>query len=253
MKERGEKITVLTAYDSFLAGILDEAGIDIILVGDSLGNVVQGRDTTIPVTLRDMIYHGEIVARTVHHAFVTIDMPFMSFRSGLDDAVRNAGIILQKTGCHAVKPEGGVTAAPVIRRIVQAGIPVMGHIGLTPQSINIFGGYGVRGRENRQGIIDDALSVEDAGAFAVVLEKIPASPAEEITGRLSIPTIGIGAGKGCDGQVLVTNDMLGMFDKFKPSFVRRYAALADAARNGIKKYVDDVKKGEFPGIEESYE
>ena len=253
MKTRGEKITVLTAYDAFLAGILDEAGIDLVLVGDSLGNVVQGRETTIPVTLRDMIYHGEIVARAVQYAFVAVDMPFMTFRAGEDDAVRNAGLIVQKTGCQAVKPEGGVYTAPIIRRIVRAGIPVLGHIGLTPQSVNLFGGYDVRGRDNHQAIIDDALAVEDAGAFAVVLEKIPASLAAEITGRLSIPTIGIGAGSVCDGQVLVTNDMLGMFDKFKPSFVRRYAALADAARDGVKRYIEDVRAGEFPSEKESYE
>lgn len=253
MKTRGEKITVLTAYDAFIAGILDEADIDMVLVGDSLGNVIQGRETTIPVTLRDMIYHGEIVARNAQHSFVAVDMPFLSFRAGEDEALRNAGLIMQQTGCQAVKPEGGVYTAPIIRRIVRMGIPVLGHIGLTPQSVNIFGGFGVRGRENRQAIIDDALAVEDAGAFAVVVEKIPASLATEITEKLTIPTIGIGAGIGCDGQVLVINDMLGMFDKFKPSFVRRYAALADAARDGVKRYMEDVRAGEFPGEKESYE
>jgi len=253
MKRDSERITALTAYDALFASLLDEAGIDLILVGDSLANVFQGRGTTIPVTLEEMIYHGEIVARSVKRAFVVVDMPFMSFQVSSKEALRNAGNIMKRTGCKAVKLEGGISVKPTIRRIVEAGIPVLGHIGLTPQSVNVFGGYGVRGRDNRQIVIDDALAAEDGGAFAVVLEKIPRSLAREITDKLTIPTIGIGAGTDCDGQILVTPDMLGLFRKFKPSFVRRYAELADNALIGLKHYVDDVRDGTFPSEKESYE
>ena len=253
MKREGIRITALTAYDALFASLLDEAGIDLILVGDSLANVFQGRETTIPVTLEEMTYHGEIVARAVSRAFVVVDMPFMSFQISIEEAVRNAGNVMKKTGCKAIKLEGGVSVNHIIRRIVDIGIPVFGHIGLTPQSVHAFGGYGVRGRDNRQAVIDDALAVEDAGAFAVVLEKMPGSLAREITEKLTIPTIGIGAGPDCDGQILVTPDMLGLFRKFKPAFVRRYAELADSALSGFKKYIDDVRAGAFPSEKESYE
>ncbi len=252
MKRESRPIAVLTAYEALFAELLDEAGVDIILVGDSLGNVFQGRSTTIPVTLDEMIYHGEIVARAVKRAFVIVDMPFMSFQVGPDDAVRNAGAVMKKTNCKAVKLEGGVSTMPTIARIVGAGIPVMGHVGLTPQSVHAFGGYGVRGRQDRQAVIDDAKAVEDAGAFAVVLEKMPADLAGEITESIAIPTIGIGAGPRCDGQVLVTQDMLGLFRDFKPAFARRYAELADMCIEVFGRYVEDVRSGDFPSRDESY-
>ncbi len=253
MKEKGVRITALTAYDAIFAVLLDEAGIDIILVGDSLGNVFQGRESTLHVTVEDMIYHAEIVARSVARSLVVVDMPFMSYQASTEDAVRNSGNVMKMTGCNAVKIEGGAAIKNTIKSLVDIGVPVLAHIGLTPQSVNVLGGYGVQGRDNRQIIIDDALSVEEAGAFAVVLEKIPGSLAKEITGKLSIPTIGIGAGPHCDGQILVTDDALGLFRKFKPKFVRRYAELADSALDGLSKYIDDVRKGTFPSDNESYE
>ena len=253
MKNEGVRITALTAYDALFASFLDEAGIDLILVGDSLANVFQGNETTIPVTLDEMIYHGEIVARIVSHAFVVIDMPFMSYQVSPEEAVRNAGDVMKKTGCKAVKLEGGVSVNRTIKRIIETGIPVLGHVGLTPQSVHALGGYGIRGKDDRQKVIDDALAVEESGAFAVVLEKMPRSLAREITEKLTIPTIGIGAGPDCDGQILVTPDMLGLFRKYSPSFVRKYAELADNAMKGVKKYIDDVKVGVFPSEEESYD
>ena len=253
MKKEGVRITALTAYDAIFASLLDEAGIDLILVGDSLANVFQGRETTLSVTLEEMVYHGEIVARSVSRAFVVLDMPFMSFQVSVEEAVRNAGHIMKATGCKAVKLEGGISVSKAICRIVEIGIPVLGHIGLTPQSVHAFGGYGVRGRENRQAVIDDALAVEDAGAFALVLEKMPKSLAREITEKLSIPTIGIGAGPYCDGQILVTPDMLGLFKAYKPSFVRTYADLSGCTLEGVKKYIGDVRMKAFPSEKESYE
>lgn len=253
MKREGTPIAVLTACDALIAAILDDAGVDIVLVGDSLANVFQGRDTTVPVTLDQMIYHGEIVARSVRHALVAVDMPFMTFQVSAEDALRNAGAVMQQTGCQAVKLEGGVRTAPAIARLVETGIPVMGHIGLTPQSVNAFGGFGVRGRDDGDALLADARATEDAGAFAIVLEKIPRNLAKQITDALSIPTIGIGAGPDCDGQVLVTADILGLFTKFKPSFVRRYADLADVAREGIATYIRDVRDRSFPSETESYE
>ena len=253
MKKEGARITALTAYDALFASILDEAGVDMILVGDSLGNVFQGRDTTLPVTIENMIYHGEIVARTVKHAIVIVDMPFMSFQADAAEAVRNAGRIMKETGCKGVKLEGGVTMGTTMRRIVDAGIPVLGHVGLTPQSVHKFGGFGVRGRNNPESLIDDARAVEDSGAFAVVLEKMPRGLGKEITASLTIPTIGIGAGPDCDCQILVTPDVLGLFTRFKPAFVRRYAQLADEALKGVKGYIDDVRSGEFPSEGESYD
>ncbi|MFC1490777.1 3-methyl-2-oxobutanoate hydroxymethyltransferase [Candidatus Latescibacterota bacterium] len=253
MKQEGQKITALTAYSSLYAAFLDEAGIDLILIGDSLGNVFQGRGTTIPVTLEEMIYHGEIVARSVTRGFVVVDMPFMSYQINAEEALRNTGKVMKLTGCNAVKLEGGVTIKNTIRQIVDIGIPVLGHIGLTPQSINTLGGYKVQGREDRKRIIADAVAVEEAGAFAVVMEKIPQSLASEITKKLSIPTIGIGAGPDCDGQILVTEDMLGLFREYKPKFVRKYAELADSALKGLGHYIEDVKSGSFPSDDESYD
>ena len=253
MKKDGIPITSLTAYDSVLASLLDKAGIDLILVGDSLANVFQGRETTIPVTLDDMIYHGEIVARTVKHAFVVVDMPFMSFQVSPEDALVNAGAIMKETGCNAVKLEGGTPVKETISKIVQAGIPVMGHLGLTPQSINVFGGYGVRGKDDTAAVIKNALDIQEAGAFAVVLEKIPKDLAGEISRKLTIPTIGIGAGPDCDGQILVTTDILGFNTGFNPKFVRKYADLAEQALAGMKGYADDVRERRFPSLDESYD
>jgi len=252
MKRERVRIAALTAYDALFARLLDESGVDLILVGDSLANVFQGRDTTIPVTLEQMIYHGEIVARAVRRAFVVVDMPFMSFQVSDEDALRNVGRVVKETGCRGVKIEGGAARRATIRRIVDAGIPVLGHVGLTPQSVNILGGYGLQGRENREAVIADARAVEEAGAFAVVLEKIPRELAAEITGALSIPTIGIGAGPGCDGQILVTPDMLGFFTGFKARFVRRYAELGALSAEAIARYIADVREGGFPAEEESY-
>lgn len=252
MKRDGTRIATLTAYDALFARLLDAAGIDLILVGDSLGNVFQGRETTIPVTLEQMIYHGEIVARSVTRALVAVDMPFMTFQVSTEDALRNAGRIMKEAGCKAVKLEGGVRMRETIHRLVDSGIPVIGHVGMTPQSVNAFGGFKLQGRANRSAVLEDALAVEEAGAFAVVLEKVPRELAAEITGRLSIPTIGIGAGPGCDGQVLVTPDMLGLFSDFKPRFARRYAEIGDLAADCFRRYIEDVRSGNFPSEEESY-
>lgn len=252
MKREGVRITALTAYDALFAKLLDEAGVDLIFVGDSLANVFQGRETTIPVTLEQMIYHGEIVARSVARGFVAIDMPFLSYQVSAEDALRNAGKVMKETGCKGVKIEGGVTMRDTIRRLVDAGIPVLGHVGLTPQSVNVFGGFGLQGRGNRDAVMDDALAVEDAGAFAMVIEKVPKELAEEISGRLSIPTIGIGAGPGCDGQILVTPDILGLYGSFRPRFARRYAELGETAGECFRKYIEDVRSGNFPSDEESY-
>lgn len=253
MKANGKKITALTAYSSLFASFLNEAGVDIILVGDSLGNVFQGRDTTIPVTLEEMIYHGEIVVRSAPLSFVAIDMPFMSYQVNAEDAVRNCGLVMKRTGCNAVKLEGGTAIKDTIRQIVNIGIPVLGHIGLTPQSVNALGGYKVQGRDDKKRIIEDARAVEEAGAFAVVIEKIPRQLAGEITRMLSIPTIGIGAGPECDGQILVTEDMLGLFRTYNPIFARKYAEMGDAAMKGFGTYIDDVRSGAFPSDEESYD
>jgi 3-methyl-2-oxobutanoate hydroxymethyltransferase len=252
MKSEKTRITSLTAYDAIFARLLDESGIDLILVGDSLANVFQGRDTTLPVTLEQMIYHGEIVARAVKRAFVVVDMPFMSFQVAPEDALRNAGRMVKETGCRAVKVEGGTDIRDTITRMVHAGIPVLGHVGLTPQSVNAFGGYGIQGKKNRARVIDDACAVQEAGAFAVVLEKIPKELAAEITGMLAIPTLGIGAGPECDGQILVMPDMLGLFSGFKPKFARRFAELGNLSREAFQKYIEEVRSGSFPSDEESY-
>ena len=253
MKKEGVPVTALTAYDCVFAALLDKAGIDLILVGDSLANVFQGRKTTIPVTVEEMIYHAEIVARSVKRAFVVVDMPFMSFQVNPEEALRNAGTMIKKTGCSAVKLEGGFPVTGTIRKIVDAGIPVLGHLGLTPQSVNVFGGYGVRGKDNGHEMIGEAQAVEEAGAFAVVIEKIPRTLAKDISEKLTIPTIGIGAGPDCDGQILVTTDMLGLNPGFNPKFVRHYADLAVNALAGLQGYCDDVRLRKFPSADESYE
>ncbi len=253
-KAEGRKITMLTAYDYPTAQIVDEAGIDIVLVGDSLGMVVQGIESTLPVTMDEMIYHTRMVVRAARTALVVGDMPFLSYQADRAEAVRNAGRFLKEAGAEAVKLEGGVAVAETIRAIVAAGIPVMGHIGLTPQSVHALGGYKVQGRDEaaREKILADARAVQDSGAFSVVLEAVPSSLAQEIGKMLSIPTIGIGAGPHCDGQVLVLHDLLGLFDRFTPKFVKRYAALKDEALRAVREYKQEVESGAFPTEEQSF-
>ncbi len=254
MKQRGAKITCLTAYDYSFARILDSAGVDILLVGDSVGCVVQGHGNTLPVTMDEMVYHTRAVVRGCQHALVVGDMPFLSYQISAEQAVQNAGRLLQEGGAEAVKLEGGVSMRETIAKIVKSGIPVMGHVGLTPQSVHRLGGYRVQGKEKGQyeAILNDALAVDEAGAFAIVLEGMPIDLAKEITSRVSIPTIGIGAGAHCDGQVLVMHDMLGLFDDFKPKFVKRYAELKSVVTGAVKKYVSDVREEKFPGPEHSF-
>ena len=254
MKQRGEKITCLTAYDYSFARILDEAGVEMLLVGDSLGCVVQGCANTLAVTMDEMIYHTRLVTRGRKRALVIGDMPFMSYQVGKDEALRNAGRFFQEAGAEAIKLEGGVAVQESIRAIVDAGMPVMGHIGLTPQSVHQFGGYKIQGRdkERREAVLRDAVAVEEAGAFAVVLEGIPQDLASEISQRLAIPTIGIGAGLQCDGQVLVIHDMLGLFDDFVPKFVKRYADVKQTMLGAVKEFVSEVKGRKFPAEEHSF-
>jgi 3-methyl-2-oxobutanoate hydroxymethyltransferase len=254
MKEKGEKIALLTAYDFLMAEMLDEAGIDIILVGDSMGMVVAGFKSTLPVTMEMMLHHVSAVNRGVKKALLVADMPFLSFQKDISETVGNAGRFLQEAGAEAVKIEGSELVADTIYKLANYGIPVMAHLGLTPQSINKFGSYEVIGKDEvtANKMIEEAKIIEEAGAFSVVLEKIPTELAKEITQILKIPTIGIGAGKFCDGQVLVSHDMLGIFDKFNPKFVRRYAELGKEMRKAFKNYVEDVKKNKFPSKDESY-
>lgn len=254
MKETGEKIAMLTAYDYLVAKYLDQVGTDIILVGDSLGNVVHGYETTLPVTVDDMIYHAKAVKRAVKNALIVVDMPFMSFQASIDDAVRNAGRIMKEVGVGAVKLEGGAYIADIVKHLVKIGIPVMGHLGLTPQAINKFGTYEVRAttKQEAEELLSDAKVLADAGIFALVLEKIPAELAKKVTISISIPTIGIGAGPNCDGQVLVVYDMLGLTEEFKPRFVRRYSELAETMRDAFRLYINDVKSNKFPTNKESY-
>ncbi len=254
MKQSGEKIAMLTGYDYLVAKYLDQVGIDIVLVGDSLANVVQGYETTLPVTVDDMIYHAKAVKRAVRNALIVVDMPFMSYQTSVDDAVRNCGRVMKEVGVGAVKLEGGAYIAEIVRHLVKIGIPVMGHLGLTPQSINKFGTYEVRAQEPEEArkLIEDACVLSDAGVFSIVLEKIPASLAAEVTKSIPVPTIGIGAGPDCDGQVLVVYDMLGLTEEFKPRFVRRYAELAETLRGAFRHYIEDVKEGKFPTGKESY-
>jgi len=254
MKESGQRIACLTAYDHLTAAILDEAGIDLILVGDSAGTVFAGYDTTIPMTMEQMLYHAEVVGRAAQRALVVADLPFMSYQVSAQDALRNAGRFIKEALAEAVKLEGGETIYQTIKRIVDSGIPVMGHLGLTPQSIHKFGGYQPRGLTHAEAeqIYKDAQAIQDAGVFALVLEKVPAELAQSITQSLRIPTIGIGAGPHCDGQILVTHDMLGIFTKFKPRFVRRYAEMKDTMQAAFQQYGEDVRTGSFPSDDESY-
>ncbi len=254
MKDAGQPIACLTAYDFLTARILDEAGIDLILVGDSVSNVFQGNPTTLPVTLDEMIYHTKAVSRVVRRAMVITDLPFMSYQVTTEEAFRSAGRVMKETLAHGVKVEGGSRAAKVVEKISGEGIPIMGHIGLMPQSILKFGGYRPRGtsEDEARELVDDAIALQEAGAFAVVLEKIPATLGARITESISIPTIGIGAGMQCSGQILVTHDMLGLFEDFRPRFVRRYAAMADDMDDAFRRYIQDVKSGHFPNESESY-
>ena len=254
MKERGDAIAALTAYDFLMAELLDRAGIDLILVGDSAGMVVQGLDTTVGVTLEQMLYHCTVVARGVQRALVVGDMPFMSYQINADEALRNAGRMVKETGVEAIKVEGGEKLCPTVQRIVDVGIPVMGHIGLTPQSIHQFGTYQVRATESEEAeqLKRDAKALEQAGAFGIVIEKVPATLATEISKSVAIPVIGIGAGAGCDGQILVSQDMLGLYTRFHPRFVRRYSELGAEMLAAFEHYRKDVKAREFPGPEESY-
>jgi 3-methyl-2-oxobutanoate hydroxymethyltransferase len=253
MKERGEKIAVLTAYDYPSALITEAAGVDAILVGDSLGMVVLGYETTLPVTMDDMLHHVKAVTRAAKRALVIADMPFMSYQIGPEDGLRNAGRFMQEGGASAVKLEGGGRTVETVARITGAGIPVMGHLGMQPQSVHQVGGYRAQGREEEAArrIMSDAKALEDAGAFAVVLEVVPMGLAKEITAALRIPTIGIGAGIHCDGQVLVLHDMLGIYEHFAPRHARRYAEIGKTMQEAIAAYADDVRSGRFPGNKES--
>ncbi|HKK44165.1 MAG TPA: 3-methyl-2-oxobutanoate hydroxymethyltransferase [Balneolaceae bacterium] len=255
MKGKGQKISMLTAYDFTMARIMDRAGIDVILVGDSSSNVMAGYDTTIPMTMEHMIYHASCVVRGVDTALVIADLPFMSYQVTAKEALINAGRMMKEAGAHGVKLEGGKPVIKTVRKIVDAGIPVMGHLGLTPQSIYKFGTYKVRATEKFEAeqLLEDAKSLEEAGCFALVLEKIPATLAARVTEELSIPTIGIGAGAHCDGQVLVVHDMLGLNKEFKPRFLRRYADMHSIMTDAVQHYISDVKSGDFPNEDEEYE
>ncbi len=254
MKNSGAKISMLTGYDFSMARIIDSAGIDIILVGDSASNVMAGHETTLPITLDQMIYHAASVVRAVERALVVVDMPFGSYQGNSKEALSNAIRIMKESGGHAVKLEGGIEIIESIQRILTAGIPVMGHLGLTPQSIYKFGTYVVRAKEEAeaQRLIEDAKALEEAGCFAIVLEKIPAALAEKVAKSVSIPIIGIGAGNGVDGQVLVVHDMLGINNEFSPRFLRKYANLYDVMTEAVKNYIEDVRSGDFPNQNEQY-
>ncbi len=254
MKKENNKITMLTAYDYSTAKIMDEVGIDTILVGDSLGMVMLGYEDTISVTMEDMIHHTKAVTRGAKNAFVVGDMPFMSYQTSVYDAVVNAGRLMKEGRANAVKLEGGVSVAPQIKAIVEAGIPVVAHIGLTPQAVNALGGFKVQGKDEEAAkkLLEDAYAVQEAGACAVVLECVPAALAELVTKKLDIPTIGIGAGAGCDGQVLVYQDMLGTFGGFKPKFVKEFASVGELMREGFRAYITECKEGTFPAKEHTF-
>jgi 3-methyl-2-oxobutanoate hydroxymethyltransferase len=254
MKTAGEKIAMLTAYDFSFARIFDTAGIDVILVGDSASNVMAGHETTVPITLEQMIYHAQCVVRGVKRSLVVVDLPFGAYQSNPDIALASAIRVMKETGGHSIKLEGGEEVSESIRRIVQAGIPVMGHLGLTPQSIYKFGTYAVRAKEEDEAaqLKKDALLLQQSGCFAIVLEKIPAALAKEVSASLSIPTIGIGAGKYCDGQVLVMHDMLGINNEFNPRFLRKYATLHGQITSAVQQYVKDVQLNDFPNDQEQY-
>lgn len=254
MKSRGEKISMLTAYDYSMARIVDEAGVDVILVGDSASNVMAGHETTLPITLDQMIYHAQSVVRAAKRALIVVDMPFGSYQGNSKEALNSAIRIMKETGGHAVKMEGGAEIRESIQRILTAGIPVMGHLGLTPQSIYKFGTYQVRAKEQEEAerLIEDAKLLDECGCFAIVLEKIPATLAKKVAESVSVPIIGIGAGNGVDGQVLVLHDMLGITQEFSPRFLRRYMQAAELMSEAVKNYVSDVKAKEFPNEKEQY-
>lgn len=254
MKIRKEKITMLTAYDYSMAKVLDENGIDILLVGDSAANVFAGYETTLPITLDNMIYHAAAVVRGAKRALVLVDLPFGEYQGDSQDAYKAAVRVMKETGAHAIKIEGGIEIIDNIKKIVSAGIPVCGHLGLTPQSINQFGSFGVRAKEEAEAVklLSDAKELEKAGCFAIVLEKIPANLASQVSEQLDIPIVGIGAGNGCDGQVLVVNDMIGMTKDFKPKFLRQYINLYEQISGAVQNYVKDVKSGDYPNENEQY-
>lgn len=249
-KSRGAKLAVVTAYDYTSARLCDEAGADCLLVGDSLGMVVQGHPTSLPVTLGEMIYHTRCVVRGTRRALIVVDMPFLTYQVSPRQAVKNAGRVMKEAGAHAVKLEGGVRMGRAVKACVDAGIPVMGHVGLTPQSVHLLGGFKVQ--RDAESILADAAAVEEAGAFAVVVESVPADLGAKVTAAVKIPTIGIGAGPGCDGQVLVYHDLLGLFPDFKPKFAKRYADLGTAVKTAVESYCREVRDGSFPAAEHSF-
>jgi len=254
MKADNQKIVMVTAYDATMARLVDMAGVDMLLVGDSLGMVVQGQQDTLPVTLEDIVYHTRAVGRVLQSAHLTADMPFMSYQLSAEQALASAGKLVKESGAQSVKLEGGIRSAPAIARIVEAGIPVVGHVGLTPQSVHVMGGFKVQGRdaESARKVVADAVAVAEAGAFCVVLEGVPVDVAAEITANISVPTIGIGAGAACDGQVLVSNDLLGMNLSFQPKFVKRYARLEETIVDAVKTYGSEVRAGSFPAAEHTF-
>jgi 3-methyl-2-oxobutanoate hydroxymethyltransferase len=254
-KQRGERLVMVSAYDALFARLAEEGGADLILVGDSLANVILGLESTVPITVDQMIHHGAAVRRGASRAMVIVDMPFMSYQVSTEDALRNAGRIMKETNAHAVKVEGGdERIADVVHAMTRAGIPVMGHIGFTPQSVNTLGGFRVQGRapEDHERLVEDAKRTEAAGAFSVVLELVPTALSKAVTSAIRIPTIGIGAGVECDGQVLVLHDLLGLNDRFRPKFLRRYAELAGDVRSAVKRFADDVRDGRYPDAEHSF-
>jgi 3-methyl-2-oxobutanoate hydroxymethyltransferase len=255
MKRDGERLVMLTCYDALFARLLDAAGVDLLLVGDSLNEVIAGRRTTLSATLDQMIYHAAAVRRGTERALVVVDLPFLTYQVSVEEAIRNAGRVMAETDCHAVKLEGGMVMAPVVEALVSRGIPVVGHLGLTPQSINTLGGYKVQGREAAaaEQLVADAVALEAAGASAIVLELVPRALAARVTAAVQVPTIGIGAGPACDGQVLVLHDLLGLNEGFAPKFLKRYADLGAAVRTAVGGYAEDVRAGRYPDVEHSFE
>ena len=255
MKSRGEKIVAITAYDALFASLVDAAGVDLILVGDSLASVLCGEETTLAATVEQMTYHGRIVVRGTSRAFVVVDMPFLSYQVSAAEAVRNAGTILKETGAGAVKLEGGLEVVDAVKAIVRAGIPAMGHLGFTPQSVHALGGHRIQGKDGEAAarLVEEAVALEAAGAFSIVLELMPSAAARRVTEAVSVPTIGIGAGPDCDGQVLVLHDMLGLNEGFSPRFLKRYGELGTAAREAVERYADEVREGAYPAAEHGYE
>ncbi len=253
-KREGRRIVVVTAYDALFGRLVDEAGVDAVLVGDSLNQVIAGRPTTLSATLDQMIYHGAMTRRGVRRALLVVDMPFLTYQVSREEAIRNCGRVMQETGAQAVKLEGGVGVAATVRAVVEAGIPVMGHVGLTPQSVHALGGYRVQGRDEEGSVRleADVRALEEAGAFAIVLELMPAELAARLSGLLAVPTIGIGAGPGCDGQVLVLPDLLGLNDRFAPKFLKRYADLAGEVRRAVGAFADEVRRGAYPDAPHSF-